>query len=145
MPDSTSSFSYVLQRWWINNCGLTTGSHQSLYGWLKGVSLTHTSADRVGHGIRILATYAPYDRHPHKGEDNGGWRIIKIQIKEIQNTSWLHLFWARAIIETLILQIYHNEANVLVSLKSLNLPCTLTPLTRTCVHTHTTTQQKWML
>lgn len=145
MPDSTSSFSYVLQRWWINNCGLTTGSHQSLYGWLKGVSLTHTSADRVGHGIRILATYAPYYRHPHKGEDNGGWRIIKIQIKEIQNTSWLHLFWARAIIETLILQIYHNEGNVLVSLKSLNLSCTLTPLTCTCVHTHTTTQQKWML
>lgn len=56
MPDSTSSFSHVLQWWWINNCGLTTGSHQSLYKWLKGVSLTYTSADRVGHELRIPAT-----------------------------------------------------------------------------------------
>lgn len=39
-----------------------------------------------------------------------------------------------AIIETLILQIYHNEGNVLVSLKSLNLSCTLTPLTHEHVH-----------
>lgn len=48
----------------------------------RGLTHTHTSADRAGHGIRTLATYAPYYRHPHKGEDNGGCRIIKIQIKE---------------------------------------------------------------